>query len=87
MSNLRSSLGLTHLKNVYHNLPTPLLYEEIVKRDEGFIAHMGPIVVNTGAYTGRSPSDKFIVREPSSEQDIWWEKSTSPSKKIASSLF
>ena len=49
-----------------------MLYEEIVRRKEGAISHLGPMVVRTGHYTGRSPSDKRIVREVSSEEKIWW---------------
>ena len=65
-------LGLTRPGKLYHNLPTARLYEEIIARGEGAIAQGGPMVVETGAYTGRSPDDKFIIREPSSEADIWW---------------
>ena len=65
-------LGLTRPGKLYHNLPTARLYEEIIARGEGAIAQGGPMVVETGAYTGRSPNDKFIIREPSSEADIWW---------------
>ena len=39
---------------------------------EGLIAAEGPLVVSTGTHTGRSPKDKFIVREPSSEANVWW---------------
>jgi phosphoenolpyruvate carboxykinase (ATP) len=67
-----AQLGLTNLGNVYWNLSTPALYEEIVRRREGWISHLGPMVVHTGHHTGRSPNDKFIVREPSSEQKIAW---------------
>ncbi|HKG25076.1 MAG TPA: phosphoenolpyruvate carboxykinase (ATP), partial [Thermomicrobiales bacterium] len=59
--------GLTNLGTTYWNLPTPRLYEEAVQRREGRIAHLGPLVVRTGQHTGRSPNDRFIVREPSSE--------------------
>jgi phosphoenolpyruvate carboxykinase (ATP) len=48
------------------------LYEEIIRRREGRLAHLGPIVVRTGEHTGRAPNDKFIVREPASEGNIWW---------------
>jgi len=64
--------GLSHLGRVYWNLNTPVLYEEAVKRDEGHIAHLGPFVVRTGSYTGRSPNDKFLVEEPTSKDKIWW---------------
>ncbi len=71
-------LGLTRPGKIHRNLPSARLYEEIVVRGEGAIAHLGPMVVETGAYTGRSPNDKFIIREPSSEKDIWWGKVNRP---------
>jgi phosphoenolpyruvate carboxykinase (ATP) len=49
------------------NLSTPALYEEAIRRKEGVLAAEGPLVCRTGQHTGRSPNDKFVVREPSSE--------------------
>jgi phosphoenolpyruvate carboxykinase (ATP) len=57
---------------VYWTLNTPALYERIVRRREGLVAHLGPVVVRTGDHTGRSPNDKIIVHEPSSADHIWW---------------
>jgi phosphoenolpyruvate carboxykinase (ATP) len=57
---------------VHWNQTAPLLYEEAVRRGDGHLAFGGPLSVTTGEYTGRSPKDKFIVREPSSENDVWW---------------
>ncbi len=54
------------------NYPRPALYEEAVRRGEARIAKGGALVAMTGAHTGRSPNDKYFVREPSSEADIWW---------------
>ncbi len=54
------------------NLSTAELYEDAVRAGEGVIAAEGPLVVRTGKHTGRSPKDKFIVREPSSARKIWW---------------
>src|SRR5262245_32232655 len=54
------------------NLSTAELYEAAVREGEGVIAAEGRLVVRTGKHTGRSPLDKFIVREPSSERNIWW---------------
>jgi len=64
--------GFRNLGRVYWTLTTPALYERIVRRREGLISHLGPVVVRTGDHTGRSPNDKFIVREPSSEEHVWW---------------
>ncbi len=73
--------GIHNVGNVYWNLSTPMLYEEIVRRREGLISHLGPMVVRTGHYTGRSPNDKFIVQEPTSKKDIWWGKVNKPISK------
>ncbi len=54
------------------NLSMAELYEDAVRAGEGIIAAEGPLVVRTGKHTGRSPKDKFIVKEPSSARKIWW---------------
>lgn len=66
--------GIRNIREVFYNYGTPALYEQVVRRREGLLAHLGPIVVRTGHHTGRSPNDKFIVKEPSSEKNIWWGK-------------
>src|SRR5580765_6699590 len=60
------------------NLSAAVLYEEAVRRQEGVIAAEGPLACRTGLHTGRSPNDKFVVREPSSEQQVWWGKVNQP---------
>lgn len=65
-------LGIKNLNNVYWNLVTPILYEQIIRRREGLMSHLGPVVVRTGTFTGRSPNDKFIVREAATENKVWW---------------
>ncbi|MDQ3704586.1 MAG: phosphoenolpyruvate carboxykinase [Chloroflexota bacterium] len=55
-----------------HNLNTAQLVEEAIRNNEGSLAAEGPLVVSTGQYTGRSPKDKFVVQEPSSQDNIWW---------------
>jgi phosphoenolpyruvate carboxykinase (ATP) len=66
------NLGLTNLHQVFWNLSTEALYEEIVFRNEAKITHLGPIVASTGKHTARSAGDKFIVRESSTEEHVWW---------------
>ena len=70
--------GITAAGNVYRNLTTPVLYMHALRRDEGVLAHGGPLVVDTGRHTGRSAEDKFVVREPGSEERIWWGKVNQP---------
>ena len=74
---VQKDIGLNGLENVgriYWNLPSPALYEEAIRRHEGLLSHQGPLVIQTGRYTGRLPQDKFLVKEPSSESKIWWGK-------------
>lgn len=76
-SALKSDYGLenhgpTNLRVAYWNLPTEALYEEITFRKEAKIARQGPIVANTGKHTARSANDKFVVKEPTTEEKIWW---------------
>ena len=64
--------GISNLNAIYWNLHTPRLYEEVIRRREGRLSHIGPLVIRTGHHTGRSPQDKFIVQEPSCIDKIWW---------------
>ena len=64
--------GLTNLRRVYWNLPTPALYEESVFRSEGRLTHLGPLAVSTGKHTARAAADKFVVREQTTEERVWW---------------
>jgi phosphoenolpyruvate carboxykinase (ATP) len=59
-------------RRVHWNLAPVRLYEEALIRREGRLAAGGALACTTGAHTGRSPRDKFIVREPSSADAIWW---------------
>jgi phosphoenolpyruvate carboxykinase (ATP) len=54
------------------NLSPGALYEEAIRRGEGLVAAQGPLVCRTGEHTGRSPKDKFLVREPDTEHEIAW---------------
>ena len=64
-------LGLND-QRVYRNLTVGELVDDIVDNNEGLIGLRGASMVDTGIYTGRSPKDKYIVDEPSSNSDIWW---------------
>ncbi|MCF7822685.1 MAG: phosphoenolpyruvate carboxykinase (ATP) [Candidatus Marinimicrobia bacterium] len=67
-----SNSGLKNLNNVYWNLPTAALYEEIIFRSEGQMSADGPIIINTGKHTARAANDKLVVREESTASEIWW---------------
>src|SRR5579872_994933 len=66
------------VRKAAHNLSAAALFEEAIRNGEGLAAARGPLVVRTGKHTGRSPNDKFFVREPSSEHYIDWGKTNKP---------
>ncbi|MBN1563360.1 MAG: phosphoenolpyruvate carboxykinase (ATP) [Anaerolineae bacterium] len=67
-----SNHGIINLRQSYWNLPTEALYEEVVFRGEGKITTQGALVVTSGKHTARAAQDKFVVREPATEDHIWW---------------
>ena len=72
------AVGLDRAARVHWNAGVAKLYEEAVTRGEGAITIDGPLVCSTGQHTGRSPNDKFIVTEPSSERNVAWGKVNRP---------
>ncbi|MFQ5584128.1 MAG: phosphoenolpyruvate carboxykinase (ATP), partial [Calditrichia bacterium] len=71
-------LGIFDWQLLNWNMTSPQLVELAIKRGEGVLAHNGAFIVVTGARTGRSPMDRFIVKEASSETDIAWGKVNVP---------
>ena len=67
-----SEHGVHPRGEVLRNPTTSQLYVRALARGEARLAEGGPLVVDTGVHTGRSPNDKLIVREPGSEERIWW---------------
>ena len=70
--------GLEPSGEVHWNLVAPVLIQFAARRNEGDFADMGPFVAVTSPHTGRSPNDKFVVREPASEKDVDWGKVNQP---------
>src|SRR5215831_8593439 len=64
--------GIDASGRVYRNPTTSLLYSHALARGEGRLAEGGPLAVDTGRFTGRSPKDKFLVEEDGSRERIWW---------------
>jgi phosphoenolpyruvate carboxykinase (ATP) len=71
------AIGLTDLTAVHWNLEAPRLYEEALRRGEAQLARGGALVATTGSHTGRSPKDKYVVRDTSTENEIWWDNNGS----------
>jgi phosphoenolpyruvate carboxykinase (ATP) len=68
--------GFPGAARVHYNLLEPALMQAAVARGEGELGRGGAFLVSTGRHTGRSPMDKFVVREPLVEDTIWWDNNT-----------
>ena len=79
--------GIEGLGRVYYNLLEPALMTEAVARKEGQMGLGGTFLVSTGAHTGRSPKDKFVVRTPEVEHSIWWENNKPMSSEAFDRLY
>lgn len=79
MSIVKQSVSkLSELPNLQDNLSTPQLVERALSRKEGVLSSMGAIKSTTGKYTGRSPKDRFIVKDEVSENLVEWGKINKP---------
>ncbi|MCI4670876.1 MAG: phosphoenolpyruvate carboxykinase (ATP) [Bacteroidia bacterium] len=66
------SIGLTNTGKQWWNLSPASLVEHSILKGEGVLTDNGALLVSTGKFTGRSPKDKFIVRDVNTENTIWW---------------
>lgn len=69
---LQELLGLHNPGQVHYQLTPAELVEHTLDKDLGVLADNGALCVDTGKYTGRSPRDKYIVRDATTEKDVWW---------------
>ena len=67
------AFGFTGLKALHWNYLEPKLVEESIARGEAKLSAGGPLVAETGQHTGRSPKDKFVVRDATTENTVWWD--------------
>jgi len=73
LANGLEKLGFTDLETVRYNLEAAELYEEALRRGEAELTAHGALVARTGQHTGRSPKDKFVVRDANTDDQIWWD--------------
>ena len=78
-----ASIGLSNAGKVHYNLQAAELYEEALRRGEANLTGDGALVAYTGQHTGRSPKDKFVVRDAATEPHVWWDNN----KAITSAQF
>ncbi len=63
---------IKNVKEIFHNLSYDEIFTHEQQKGEAVLTDQGAMSIDTGIYTGRSPKDKYIVKEPSTEKEIWW---------------
>ena len=71
-SNRLEDQGIKGLGAIYYNLLEPALVEQALVRKEGTLGQGGALMVSTGSHTGRSPKDKYLVRDDRTRDSVWW---------------
>ncbi|WP_192820784.1 phosphoenolpyruvate carboxykinase (ATP) [Rufibacter sp. LB8] len=66
------SLGINQAKEIAWNLTPAQLVEEALKNNEGYLTDTGALMCDTGKFTGRSPKDRFVVKDENTENSVWW---------------
>lgn len=87
--------GITDVHQIFYNLSYDELYHHEMNPhlegfERGYITNLGAVAVDTGIFTGRSPKDKYIVKEPSTEQHVWWAnpgRKSSDNKPISTEIW
>ena len=67
-----SKIGLKNLGDTYWNLEPAELVEHTIVNGQGVLVNSGALAVDTGEFTGRSPKDKFCVKDGTTENTVWW---------------
>ncbi len=72
-----SQYGIKDVKKIYHNPSYEDLYNDEVNPalegyEKGILTDLGAVDVFTGVYTGRSPKDKYLVKDEVTEDTVWW---------------
>ena len=84
MSDIKGSLGLESVAEVYRNLDTKTLIEHAVKNEGAKVSDAGALMIDTGEFTGRSPKDKYFVDQSESNKYIAW---GDVNKKISKDIY
>ncbi|WP_159586780.1 phosphoenolpyruvate carboxykinase [Chelativorans xinjiangense] len=79
--------GLKTAGTVHYNLTEARLCEEAIRRGEARLSAHGALVAETGQHTGRSPKDKFIIRDADTEDAVWWDNNGAISREQFETLY
>jgi len=72
MLEIKNSLGLKNVNNIYRNMDREDLINNAIDNDGAVIAYNGATIIETGIFTGRSPKDKYFVSQDASEKYVAW---------------
>jgi phosphoenolpyruvate carboxykinase (ATP) len=81
------AIGLKDLAAIHWNASEPRLFEEAVRRGEGTVTAGGALAADTGVHTGRSPRDKYIVRDAATADTVWWDNNNAMEPAHFEALF
>ena len=81
------SFGLKDLKSISYNFEAPRLVEDAIRRGEAMMAKGGALNADTGIHTGRSPNDKFTVRDALTEKAVWWDNNKAMTPQAFDTLY
>src|SRR5688572_26043964 len=72
------NLGLKSAENIHYQLSPEELTQDTLRIGEGVLSDTGALVINTGEFTGRSPKDKFTVKDETTENEVNWNEFNAP---------
>src|SRR4051812_8461005 len=79
-------IDLTRANQVFRNLSVEELVDHAVRYDDAVLAANRALVCKSGKYTGRTPKDKHVVREPGCDANVWWENNNDMSPELFESI-
>ncbi|MFD2717493.1 phosphoenolpyruvate carboxykinase (ATP) [Hymenobacter monticola] len=72
LHNRLQPLGFNETATVHLNLTPAALVEHALRNGEGHLTDTGALMADTGKFTGRSPKDRFVVKDENTENSVWW---------------
>jgi phosphoenolpyruvate carboxykinase (ATP) len=79
--------GLKDLKSISYNFEAPRLVEDAIRKGEALVAKGGALSAETGVHSGRSPNDKFTVRDAVTEPAVWWDNKKAMTPQAFDTLY